>query len=157
MCNCLKLTVVSIILKSKNIMKKNKRNKENKSSLTVKQFFSFLFKQASPFKLSLLTIIFAILYAVIYNLACPLLYKVLFDDVIPNKNVNLLIIIACALIGGLLLLVVINTIKAWLNSKLGASITNMLRQKMLEHTNSNLLAHNFKKSNYLQQGRTQTI
>ena len=87
---CLKLIVLLINLKSGYIMRENK---ENKASITVKQFFYFIFKKASPFKLPLLVIIFAIVYGVIFELACPLTYKVLFDDVIPNKNANLLILI----------------------------------------------------------------
>ena len=129
---------------------KEKEKEKEKFNLSVKAFFAFLLKQASSFKSSLLIILFAIVYEVIFNLACPLLFKILFDDVIPHKNVNLLIIIACALIGGLLLLAAINTLRAWLNSKLGASITNSLRQKMLENTHSELLDHSFKKSRYLQ-------
>ena len=129
----------------------SKESKESKEkSLTVKQFFSFLLKECAPHKLSLFVIFFAIIYSVVFSLACPLMYKILFDDVIPNKNVNTLIIVACVLIGGLVILSGTQTLRSWLNSKLGASLSNNLRQQMLEYTNSDLLKHNFKKSNYLQ-------
>lgn len=122
---------------------------KNNSNLSVRNFFSFLLKKAFSHKSTVLIIILAIIYSTVFSLACPLLYKVLFDNVIPNKNTDLLLIIACTLLGGLLILMLTQTTKSWLNSRLGVSITNAIREKMLAFPNSKLLDNNFKKSEFL--------
>ena len=126
------------------------KDKEKIPSIGTMFFFKFILKRLFISKAAIISIIAFIIYEVTYGLAVPFLYQVLFDDVIPNKNFSMLLIIAVILIGGLIILTLFVVIRAWLISLVGTKFIGDLRYEMISKLNMGLLPKDFKKSEYLQ-------
>ena len=106
---------------------------ENEKQLSLKEFFSFLLKKATHYKWSVFFICFANIYKSAFTISLGLITEILFNNLASKKSTSLITIMGSATAIGFILFVIIELVKKRLDSKLGVTITNQLRQKMLEH------------------------
>ncbi len=93
----------------------------------IYKLLGFVYSFARPYKKILCIISVGVVLQVIYLLAIPLVYRIVFDKVIPQKDFSLFITLAFILIAGLLIKIVMEVMTEYAVSTVSTKIIHDIR------------------------------
>jgi ATP-binding cassette subfamily B protein len=107
---------------------------EVKEAPTIdRQLLTRVYQYARPYIGWMLLVLFIILLASLVQLIPPLLYRDLFDNVIPDKDFDRLILLSGGMIGIPVVSSVMDVVQRYFSSKIGEGIIFDLRQALYDH------------------------
>ena len=110
---------------------------ESKGKPTVtRELLSRVYAYARPYWGSMLMTLLLIIFASLLDLIPPLLYRDLFDTVIPNKDFQRLNWLALGMIGVPVVSNLLNVTQRYFSARLGEGVIHDLRQQLYEHLQS---------------------
>lgn len=110
---------------------------ESKGKPTVtRELLGRVYAYARPYWGSMLVTLLLIIFASLLDLIPPLLYRDLFDTVIPNKDFTRLNWLALGMIGIPVFSNLLNVAQRYFSARLGEGVIHDLRQQLYEHLQS---------------------
>ncbi len=108
-------------------------DESNGKPTVTRDLLSRVYQYAKPYTGSLLMTLLLITLASLLDIIPPLLYRDLFDTVIPNKDFTRLNWLAVGMIGIPILSDLLNVAQRYFNARLGEGVIYDLRQQLYEH------------------------
>lgn len=110
------------------------RQDESKGKPTVdRDLLKRVYGYAQPYLRWMVLVLLIILMTSLIQLIPPLLYRDLFDNVIPNKDITRLIWLAAGMVGIPLVASFLDVAQRYFSAKLGEGVIYDLRQELYEH------------------------
>jgi len=102
----------------------------------TRELLKRVFGYAKPYMSNIILVLSTIILISVINLIPPLLYRDLFDTVIPDKDFNRLTLLALGMVGIPIITNLMGVLQRYFSAKMGESIIFDLRQGLYEHLQS---------------------
>jgi ATP-binding cassette subfamily B protein len=102
----------------------------------TRELLKRVYGYARPYMGNMILVLSIIIFTSLINLVPPLLYRDLFDNVIPNKDFTRLSYLAVGMVGIPILTNLIDVLQRYLSAKMGEGIIFDLREALYQHLQS---------------------
>ena len=102
----------------------------------TRELLKRVFGYAKPYMSNIILVLSTIILISVINLIPPLLYRDLFDTVIPNKDFDRLTLLALGMVGIPIITNLMGVLQRYFSAKMGESIIFDLREGLYEHLQS---------------------